>query len=323
MKHGLMLFTDTFGTDAASKEVLDWSLEYVREAERGGWDEVWTTEHHFTSVVQNPSAVAMAAFLLGRTSLGVGTAVAVLPNHHPVALAEQTALLHHLSDGRFTLGVGRGQPRVDLEIFGDGLAGYTDITAKLTSLESTLRKGGFDDVRVVPEVPERPPIALSVASVSSAWLAGQVGVPVILAPFASLADKRAMLDAHAEAAAENGHRIDPAENIDSTYFAIGDTTEAAQQLLVDGVRALVLRGAPGSRPLIEQPEMTPESAGAMARQVVGHFVAGDPDECARQLAEREELLGAGRIILMPEGAGSREAVLATVRRAGPEVFSQQ
>src|SRR5690606_20936653 len=37
---------------------------------------------------------------------------------HPVALAEQAALLDQVSAGRFRLGVGRGQPLVDLEVFG-------------------------------------------------------------------------------------------------------------------------------------------------------------------------------------------------------------
>jgi len=320
MRFGLMLFTDSFGTGVSSKEVLDWSLEYVAEADRAGWDEVWTTEHHFTSVVHNPSAVAMAAFLLGRTRMGVGTAVSVLPNHHPVALAEQAALLHHLSGGRFTLGVGRGVPMVDQEVFGDGLAGYRDISGRLATLAATLRDGGYGDLALVPDPPENPPVALSVASVPSARLAGEVGVPVILGPFVSLADKRALLDAHAEAAAAGGHHLDPRDNTDSTYFAVADTTVAARRLLIDGVRALALRGAPGSRSMIEQPEMTPEAAEAMAHQAVDHLVAGDPEECARQLAQRQALLGTGRTILMPEGAGSRGAVLDTVRRAGAGVF---
>jgi hypothetical protein len=44
----------------------------------------------------------------------------MLANRHPVALAEETALLDHLSNGRFHLGVGRGGPWVDLEVFGTG-----------------------------------------------------------------------------------------------------------------------------------------------------------------------------------------------------------
>ena len=72
-----------------------------------------------------PSAVTLAGLLLGRTRrIRVGTAVSVLPNAHPVALGEQAALLHLASGGRFSLGVGRGGPWVDLEVFGTGLDAY-------------------------------------------------------------------------------------------------------------------------------------------------------------------------------------------------------
>jgi alkanesulfonate monooxygenase SsuD/methylene tetrahydromethanopterin reductase-like flavin-dependent oxidoreductase (luciferase family) len=43
---------------------------------------------------------------------------------HPVALAEQAALLDQVSAGRFLLGVGRGGPWVELEVFGTGLERY-------------------------------------------------------------------------------------------------------------------------------------------------------------------------------------------------------
>ncbi len=41
-----------------------------------------------------------------------------------MALGEQAALLHLTSGGRFSLGVGRGGPWVDLEVFGTGLEAY-------------------------------------------------------------------------------------------------------------------------------------------------------------------------------------------------------
>ncbi len=41
-----------------------------------------------------------------------------------MALGEQAALLHVTSGGRFSLGVGRGGPWVDLEVFGAGLEAY-------------------------------------------------------------------------------------------------------------------------------------------------------------------------------------------------------
>ena len=70
-----------------------------------------------------PSAMTLAAFVLGQTTPHHGRhgSRACCPPAHPVALAEQAALLDHVSAGRFRLGVGRGGPWVDLEVFGTGL----------------------------------------------------------------------------------------------------------------------------------------------------------------------------------------------------------
>lgn len=106
-------------------EVLHRAVRTAEVAEEAGLDSVWVAEHHFIPYGVCPSAVTLAALMLGRTRrLHVGTAVSVLPTQHPVALGEQAALLHLTSGGRFTLGVGRGGPWVDLEVFDAGLGAY-------------------------------------------------------------------------------------------------------------------------------------------------------------------------------------------------------
>ncbi|MFJ8229166.1 LLM class flavin-dependent oxidoreductase [Streptomyces sp. NPDC094448] len=106
-------------------EALHRAVRTAEVAEESGLDGVWLAEHHFVPYGVCPSAVTLAAVLLGRTRrIRVGTAVSVLPNVHPVALGEQAALLHITSGGRFSLGVGRGGPWIDLEVFGSGLAAY-------------------------------------------------------------------------------------------------------------------------------------------------------------------------------------------------------
>jgi alkanesulfonate monooxygenase SsuD/methylene tetrahydromethanopterin reductase-like flavin-dependent oxidoreductase (luciferase family) len=328
-RFGLLLFSDSFGTDAGSAEVLGWSLGYAEEAERCGWDEVWTTEHHSTRNAQNSSAIAMAAFLLGRCGLAVGTAVSVLPNHHPVALAEQTALLRHLSGDRFTLGVGRGQPLVDLDILGTGLAGYQDTSEAVALLADALRHGRargdgerfrFDEVDIVPTPPPaRAPFALSAASPGSARLAGRHGLPMLLSPFVALEQKKALVDQHAAAAAAHGHRVPADEHIDSAYLAVADDGRAARAALTAGVADNVFRSARDARLLVERPRPTREEAQDTAAELADRYVVGDPDECRAQLAERFETLGVGRVLLMPE-SGSPEATLRTIRKAGEEVF---
>src|SRR5919198_4201831 len=124
MRFGLFLLAAQFpGQDHTT--VLDSTVAAAVAAEQAGFDDVWIAEHHFMSYGICPSAITLAGYLLGATRrIAVGTAVSVLSTQHPVALAEQAALLDHLSGGRFRLGVGRGGPWVDLEVFGTGLSRY-------------------------------------------------------------------------------------------------------------------------------------------------------------------------------------------------------
>lgn len=146
-------------------EALHRAVRSAVVAEESGLDSVWLAEHHFVPYGVCPSAVTLAAQLLGRTRrIRVGTAVSVLPTVHPVALGEQAALLHLTSGGRFSLGVGRGGPWVDLEVFGAGLSAYErGFPESLELLLRWLREprvgaGGeryrFREVAVVPRAGE-------------------------------------------------------------------------------------------------------------------------------------------------------------------------
>jgi alkanesulfonate monooxygenase SsuD/methylene tetrahydromethanopterin reductase-like flavin-dependent oxidoreductase (luciferase family) len=147
--------------------VLTATTDAAIAAERAGFDDVWFAEHHFMSYGVCPSAMTLAAFVLGQTSrIAVGTAVSVLPVWHPVALAEQAALLDQVSAGRFRLGVGCGGPWVDLEVFGTGLERYESGFAEsldllLTALsQDKISAAGplftFREVSLVPRPRTRP-----------------------------------------------------------------------------------------------------------------------------------------------------------------------
>jgi len=124
LRAGVLLLAAQFPGQSHG-EVLAATAGAAIAAEHAGFDDVWFAEHHFMSYGVCPSAVTLAAYVLGRTRrIAVGTAVSVLSTQHPVALAEQAALLDQMSGGRLWLGVGRGGPWVDLEVFGTGLARY-------------------------------------------------------------------------------------------------------------------------------------------------------------------------------------------------------
>jgi alkanesulfonate monooxygenase SsuD/methylene tetrahydromethanopterin reductase-like flavin-dependent oxidoreductase (luciferase family) len=87
-------------------------------AEPLGFDSVWGVEHHFTDYTMCPDVLQWLTWVAGRTTrIQVGSMVVVLPWHDPVRVAEQIAMLDHLSRGRFVLGIGRGLGRVEFEGF--------------------------------------------------------------------------------------------------------------------------------------------------------------------------------------------------------------
>jgi alkanesulfonate monooxygenase SsuD/methylene tetrahydromethanopterin reductase-like flavin-dependent oxidoreductase (luciferase family) len=97
------------------------ALEQAILAERLGFESVWLTEHHFTRHGITSDSLAVLAYLAGRTDrIRLGTAVLVLPFHDPVRLAESTAIIDNLSDGRLDVGIGRGYQWTEYHGFGIG-----------------------------------------------------------------------------------------------------------------------------------------------------------------------------------------------------------
>src|SRR5439155_5802890 len=74
-----------------------------------GTDVVWLAEHHFDgiAVYADPMVIA-GALAASLRHAALGFAVVQTALHHPIRLAEQIALLDHLTKGRLIIGLGRG-----------------------------------------------------------------------------------------------------------------------------------------------------------------------------------------------------------------------
>jgi alkanesulfonate monooxygenase SsuD/methylene tetrahydromethanopterin reductase-like flavin-dependent oxidoreductase (luciferase family) len=104
-------------------EVIEEALWEVDFAEAGGFGSVWIAEHHLSpfGLVGAPSVLA-AAVAQRTARIQIGYAVAVVPLHHPVRLAEEIAWVHNLSRGRLLVGLGAGFSPYELGAFGVPLA---------------------------------------------------------------------------------------------------------------------------------------------------------------------------------------------------------
>src|SRR5271156_5441423 len=84
-------------------------LDLNVEAEALGFYSSFLVEHHFTGWNQVSATLMLLMALAMRTkTLRLGSAVIVLPWHHPVLLAEKAATLGLISGGRFDFGIGKG-----------------------------------------------------------------------------------------------------------------------------------------------------------------------------------------------------------------------
>ncbi|MFF9477360.1 LLM class flavin-dependent oxidoreductase [Streptomyces sp. NPDC014733] len=329
-------------------EALHRAVRCAEVAERAGLDDVWLAEHHFVPYGVCPSAVTLAALLLGRTErIGVGTAVSVLPTQHPVALGEQAALLHLTSGGRFTLGVGRGGPWVDLEVFGAGLAAYErGFPESLDLLLRWLREPrvgaageryAFREVAVVPrpaqalappddpdaELPG-PGVLVACTSPASVRLAAARGLPMLLGMHSTDEEKAEMVAlwrTAARAAGRDGDEIAAARHVSAGVVQIADDRRDAVETLTKAMPGWLRQGL-GAHVTVDGRTRTMRDPLAYTEKLCALHPVGTPQQCADKLAATAERTGITAHALLVEGSGDLAATEENVRRLGEYVASQ-
>lgn len=292
--------------------------DYATTAEAAGFDAVWLAEHHFIRYGACASVPLLAAHILARTTrLAVGSAACVLSNRNPVALAEEAVMLDGLSDGRFKLGVARGGPWVDLEVFGSGMdrfeRGFTealDVLRQWLSGAETVGSQGefhrFRPVTVTARPPQPPPLWVAATSAGTVDEAARRGIPLLLGVHATDADKAELTRRWARTAAAAGHDPDRAEHA-AVYLAYAADSQSRGRdelrkplthWLSEGVGDyLRLDGGRGSR----------DQQGYVDKLIDMHLIGSAADNRER-LAASMTATGVRRALLLVEGRAEAEAV---------------
>jgi alkanesulfonate monooxygenase SsuD/methylene tetrahydromethanopterin reductase-like flavin-dependent oxidoreductase (luciferase family) len=245
----------------------------------------------------------------------------VLTVHHPVALAEQALLLDQVSRGRFRLGVGRGGPWIDLEVFGtahrydNGLPETLDLLLAGLRGEPVRGTGPLFRVPAVdlvpgPRTPTGPDVVVAATSTGTVELAAQRRLPLLLGMHADDAEKAAMIEHYG--AADVAH-------ISAGIAHVADSDDEATAVVRARLPGWLGPGLAGYRRADGQPHRTRDPHDYTDLLCRLHPV-GSPERCRDRLARTAARTGVRHMILMVEGCGDPTGALENIRRLGAEVL---
>ncbi|MEE6272497.1 MsnO8 family LLM class oxidoreductase [Georgenia sp. MJ206] len=225
------------------------TIERAVRAEALGYHRFWVAEHHAVPGIASGAPTLLVAAVAGRTTrIRVGTGGVMLPNHRPLVVAEQMAMLEALHPGRIDLGVGRslgftapvraalGVKAYEPDAFGRDIAAVRAYLA------------GTGPVTAMPALDHAPPV-LVLATGRGLEVAAGLGLPVVvggpllrsdLAPLA-----RYRRDFRASEACREPYVIISLE------VMVAGTREGARDLLLPEAWAMAASRSTGAFPPLE------------------------------------------------------------------------
>src|ERR1700689_2600192 len=199
-------------------------LDFNIEAEALGYHSSFSVEHHFTGWNQVSSTLMLLMALGMRTkTLRLGSAVMVLPWHHPVLLAEQAATLDLISCGRFDFGIGKGYRHSEFKGFQiapeEAEARFEEaievMTRAWTSRARFSHRGRFWHFEAIvveppPAQQPHPPLWVAAGSEQSIRRAAARGFNLILDQYAGAKTLGARIGIYKAVREQHGLGFDPA-----------------------------------------------------------------------------------------------------------------
>ncbi|MGK6351156.1 LLM class flavin-dependent oxidoreductase [Parapedobacter sp. DT-150] len=172
------------GGDAAT--AIARTVEAAQHVERLGYTRIWLAEHHNMEFVASSATSVLIGHVADKTHhIRVGSGGIMLPNHAPLAVAEQFGTLETLYPGRIDLGLGRA-PGTDqltaMALRRNNLNTAYHFPADIRELQLYFSEDNIDGrVRAFPGEGLDIPIWVLGSSTDSAYLAAEMGLPYAFA----------------------------------------------------------------------------------------------------------------------------------------------
>lgn len=304
----------TVSEGSTSADAIAASKRLVDAADRLGYHRYWVAEHHNTSSVASTSPAVLLAHLgQGTSQIRLGSGGVMLPNHAPLIVAEQFALLEAMFPGRIDLGLGRAPGTDPITAAAlrrapgnEAVERFPEDVFELLGLLGEVRPEHSSEwlrrLRATPvagcDVPE---IWILGSSLYGAELAAKLGLPYSFANHFGMGSNPVSPVEHYR------HHFVPSERwpkphvLMSASVIVADSFEEAKRLAMPSrIAGWQLRM--GKLRPVQSPEQAAETASRIVDQelfarVRGTQHLGTAEQVARQLAELAEQTGADELLL--------------------------
>jgi probable F420-dependent oxidoreductase len=288
------------------------TIAECERAEAAGFDSVWLGEHH-NSVLLYPAPLVGLAAIAGRTRrVRLGTGVLLLPLYHPLAVAEEAAMVDVISCGRLILGVGAGYAPEEFAAFGvsmkergSRLDEAVPLIHRLWSEDAVSHEGrhyriGNATLRPRPVQRPRPPIWFAGWVEAALRRAGRLGDAWLGGPSATLDELAGCVRMYREARRTAGRDAGGGEVALMRYVFVAESLERARAVAGAAfIRSFEETYFRWPHPVVKRPpgEMTIE------RLSEDRIILGDPATCIRQIERFRGELGLTHLVCRMSVAG--------------------
>ncbi|CAN5246012.1 LLM class flavin-dependent oxidoreductase [soil metagenome] len=306
-------------SDQSSSDAVQAAVRLVRSADELGYERYWVAEHHNMPAVAATNPPVLIAMLAGATQrIRVGSGGVMLPNHAPLVIAEQFALLEAAYPGRIDLGIGRapGTDPVTSWALRHGAGGVSDdnvtqfpeyVDNVLSMMQPTgvglQLRGSVHTLTATPRATSVPTIWLLGSSDYSARLAAEKGMPYVFAHHFSGQGTAEALELYRSSFQPSEQLSEPRTFL-TVNASVAETVDEALRLATPQLQMmLALRsGLPlSAQHLVEEAEKRDLSAAQqdLMTAMAQRWVIGDPEGARAQVRELAASYGVDEVMIHP------------------------
>jgi luciferase family oxidoreductase group 1 len=323
----------TVRSDQTTGDALAASRSLAQVADELGYRRYWVAEHHNMPAVASTNPPVIIAMLAAATSrIRVGSGGVMLPNHAPLVVAEQFALLEAAYPDRIDLGIGRApgtDPLTRYVLRGGSSESADDAVTRFPEYVDDIRTLMSTDGVEVQIGPRRQPLRATPAarSVAEMWLLGssdysarlaaEKGLPYVFAHHFSGQGTGAALELYRSTYRPSEEHPEPKTFLTVNAVVAETEEEATRRALPNVQQMIALRtGAPlHPQRLVEDAEaveMTPDQR-AVGQAMARRWIVGTPDRARAQVEELAATYGVDEVMVHPVAG----AALGTDARTSP------